>query len=233
MKDKKWEVSFLDANRNKCDIDFEITYRNGYKEFTMSGDCAGCLGQCDERIKARTTTQKNLLELWDQYHLNGKKELPEDIEDYVEELIESIQEEEEERKGESLSDLTDTQLVNLIEEKIGYTGRDGELAAAFVKILYLCENDLEDIDINDNHSTIQGVDYIAGDDDEMDNEWDDYLERYIDECLEIPDYIEHYFDREKWKDDAKIDGRGHSLNSYNGCEESMKINGTWYYAYRN
>jgi len=55
-------------------------------------------------------------------------------------------------------------------------------------------------------------------DDEADILWDEYLENYIDECLEIPEHLEFYFDREAWKSDAKMDGRGHSLSGYDGCE---------------
>ena len=237
----KWNISFLDANRNKCDIEIEISDRNAYKELTMHGQCAGHSGQCDDSIKGRTITQKNLLKLWDQYHLNGcfgnKKDLPEDIEDFIENLVETIKEEEEIREGESLYDLTDTQLIELIEEKIGYTGRDGELGAAFVKMFSLCENDLEDIDIDKNRCSIQGVDYLAGSDDEMDEEWNEGLGNCIDECMiihysvgkEIPSHIEMYFDRERWKDDARVDGRAHTLNHYDGCEYEMEINGTSYY----
>ena len=55
-------------------------------------------------------------------------------------------------------------------------------------------------------------------DDEADVLWDEYLDSYIDDCLEIPESIEPYFDRDAWKSDAQMDGRGHSLSSYDGCE---------------
>ena len=55
-------------------------------------------------------------------------------------------------------------------------------------------------------------------DDEADVLWEEQLDSYIDECLEIPESIVPYFDREKWIDDAKIDGRGHILSGYDGCE---------------
>lgn len=34
-------------------------------------------------------------------------------------------------------------------------------------------------------------------------------------------------------DAISADGRGHFLSSYDGCENEEKINGTWYYIYRN
>ncbi len=123
-------------------------------------------------------------------------------------------------------------LLELIEKEAGFTGRDAELCAAFVYIFDLSEDDLQDIEINDTNCVIQGDDYVAGDDEEMDELWDEDLDNYIDECLEIPKNIEMYFDREHWKKDARVDGRGHSLNRYDGNEDKHKINDTWYFAYR-
>jgi len=34
----------------------------------------------------------------------------------------------------------------------------------------------------------------------------------------MPKFTQFYFDDEKWKNDARMDGRGHSLSSYDGCE---------------
>jgi len=41
-----------------------------------------------------------------------------------------------------------------------------------------------------------------------------------------------YFDDEKWKRDARIDGRAHSLSRYDGNEDDQEINGVTYYIYR-
>ena len=46
-------VSFKDANGNKWDIECEITYRNGYAEYTMSGQS----GQCQDSIKPEGDNQ--------------------------------------------------------------------------------------------------------------------------------------------------------------------------------
>jgi hypothetical protein len=71
-------------------------------------------------------------------------------------------------------------------------------------------------------------------DEEADEEWERQLDNYLDECIypELPDNIRNYFDDEKWKDDARFDGRGHSISSYDGEENEQKINGTDYYIYR-
>jgi len=66
-------------------------------------------------------------------------------------------------------------------------------------------------------------DYAIGTDDEAEYAWEESLDSYIDECIapELPDHFMSYFDEEKWKHDARIDGRGHSLSGYDGCEMSI------------
>ena len=75
-------------------------------------------------------------------------------------------------------------------------------------------------------------DYLVLTDSEADNMEDSLLDNYIDECLEIPDNIRPYFDEEKWKRDARMDGRGHIISSYDGCEYEETVEGTTYYIYR-
>ena len=56
---------------------------------------------------------------------------------------------------------------------------------------------------------------------EADTAWDESLDSYLDDCIlpELPEEVQRYFDREAWKRDARMDGRGHCLNSYDGSEE--------------
>ena len=71
--------------------------------------------------------------------------------------------------------------------------------------------------------------YCVGTDDEADVAWLASLESYIEECIEpelnfdklgsLGDYVK--FDREMWLRDAKMDGRGHSLSSYDGEENEQ------------
>lgn len=76
--------------------------------------------------------------------------------------------------------------------------------------------------------------YLVLEDYEADEEWDDQLEDYIDDLIlpEIPEHYRNYFDRERWKDDARYDGRGHVLALYDGCEEEIEIEDETYYIYR-
>ena len=68
----------------------------------------------------------------------------------------------------------------------------------------------------------------------MDDEWDQDLDSYLDECVlsDLHETVRRYFDEDAWKSDARIDGRGHSLNRYNGGELEQKWNDEWYYAYQ-
>jgi len=79
-----------------------------------------------------------------------------------------------------------------------------------------------------------GGEYLVLTDDEAEEKWNEALDNYIDECIfpELPESFRFYFDYEKWKSDAKMDGRGHSLSSYDGEEHEERINGIDFYIYR-
>lgn len=79
-----------------------------------------------------------------------------------------------------------------------------------------------------------GAEYAVLDDEDADAAWDESLDSYLDECVlpELPETAQQYFDRDAWKRDAKFDGRGHALNSYDGGEDEYRIDGEWYYVYR-
>lgn len=76
--------------------------------------------------------------------------------------------------------------------------------------------------------------YLVLTDDEADEKWDEELDRYIEDCLDIPENLRFYFDDEKWKSDAKMDGRGHALSGYDGNENEVtdELSGDVYYIYR-
>lgn len=77
------------------------------------------------------------------------------------------------------------------------------------------------------------LEYLVLTDEEADEKWDEYAEEYIDEMIRpLPEFAQNYFDREMWKRDARMDGRGASLSSYDGAENEAEIDGTWYYIYR-
>lgn len=65
--------------------------------------------------------------------------------------------------------------------------------------------------------------YLVVTDEEADKAWDENLESYIDDCMEIPDHVKPYFDREAWKKDARMDGRGHCLSGYDLSERQVEV----------
>ena len=94
--------------------------------------------------------------------------------------------------------------------------------------------EVEEVTWSDDNFEANGCEYMVLTDDEADQKWDEYLDSYLDECVlpELPESAQHYFDRESWKYDARMDGRGHSLSSYDGCEYDAEADGETYYIYR-
>lgn len=292
----KQNISFVDKTGSKVIANVEITFRNGYAEFSMSGQYKGSSGQCFESVKPANKAQAELLAFWKQWHLNGthagtekqevflatkenawkkakakgvshydwacsilKKKrlltdkykgkpykyghgwilrpLPSNVNEILTGILNRIKEGEEKRRDKEpdLSAMDDQELIDHIESNTEFTGRDAELCAAFVRMFDLSAADLGNIEIEDTRATIQGTEYIAGDNAEMDVEWEKDLENVLDDCI-LPEaklgQYERYFDREQWIEDAKQDGRGHSLNRWDGSEEEAKINETYYYAYQ-
>lgn len=86
----------------------------------------------------------------------------------------------------------------------------------------------------DNTYNYSNQEYLVLTDEEADEEEDRQLDNYIEECVlcEIPNNLRGYFDDEAFKKDAKMDGRGHILSTYDGCEYEEEVNDTYYYIYR-
>ena len=93
---------------------------------------------------------------------------------------------------------------------------------------------IEETTYNDNIFEAEGSEWLVVTDEEADDLWEESLDSYLEDCVypELPDNMQNYFDDEKWKQDAKIDGRGHSLNRYDGSEYSEKVNDTYYFIYQ-
>lgn len=157
-------------------------------------------------------------------------DLPEDIEDLVDELFTDIEEEEENKKDTKVEDFD----IEDIEEELGEVDTDVERVYAIATMFDLTLSELSDIDIDGTRVCVQGIDYLFGTDNEMDDEWEESLDNYLSECVypDLKGSLSNYFDEDAWKSDAKLDGRAHSLNHYDGGEESIEVGGTWYYAYR-
>lgn len=95
-----------------------------------------------------------------------------------------------------------------------------------------CQNNLTQIEEYDEDNYDNN--YMVLTDEEADEKWEESLNSYLDDCIypELPDNMKNYFDDEKWKRDARYDGRGHSLSSYDGNENEETIGDTTCYIYR-
>ena len=145
--------------------------------------------------------------------------------------------------GQVLSDLAEEMGSTLFEMAATYFETGSEEA----RKLALCESlgydpwdvEWDSSDMMYGHGEsfkVDGMEYVVLTDSEADEAWDASLDSYIEECL-LPEIgsdhpLAMYFDEEKWKRDAKLDGRGHSLGHYDGCEHEVKLNGEWYAIYR-
>ena len=98
------------------------------------------------------------------------------------------------------------------------------------------ECDVTDIvEEDDTRFSLGRKEYLVMTDEEADAAWEQALDSYIDDCiLDGKDgVLAQYFDRDAWKRDARFDGRGHSLSSYDGDEHEIRLeDGTYLYIYR-
>ena len=100
------------------------------------------------------------------------------------------------------------------------------------KIIALME--VADLEWDESEKAIDDCDYYVYTEEEADKAFEEAIDNYIDECVlsEIPPQYRNYFDRDAFMKDCKMDGRGHSLSSYDGSEESIIVLNTEYFIYR-
>lgn len=136
-------------------------------------------------------------------------------------------------------------IVALEDEVIVYEGNEEEAIKGFLADIEGTEE--ADIDANfeiycsNNLTEVEPIEddeerdnYMVLTDEEADQKWDNYLDSYIEEIIlhKLPEQYRNYFDDERWKEDARMDGRGHSLGYYDGCENEQSVNGETFYIYR-
>lgn len=108
-----------------------------------------------------------------------------------------------------------------------------ERVQALAQHLGVKASEITVIDEQENYE-VDGNEYRVLTDSEADEANDESIQNYIDECIlpELPEQYQSYFDDEAFMRDARMDGRGHNLNYYDGTEYEEQINGTWYYIYQ-
>ncbi len=100
---------------------------------------------------------------------------------------------------------------------------DEERRAALAMELASDIDEVEEVDYapgRDNVFRVGDAEYRVLTDGEADEAWDQELEWFMDEFLlqGVHERVHCYFDRDRCKDDLRIDGRGHCLSRYDGCE---------------
>lgn len=87
---------------------------------------------------------------------------------------------------------------------------------------------------DDDYIEVDGEEYYSLTDSEADDKFEEYLDNYIEDIIlpDVPQHLRNYFDDERWKDDARDDGRGHSLAHYDGHENEETIGDETFYIYR-
>jgi hypothetical protein len=90
------------------------------------------------------------------------------------------------------------------------------------------------IDEGDGYYSYGNQEYTVYTDSEADAVWEEKLDEYIEERIlpNIPEDFRNYFDDDAWKQDAIIEGRGHTLSLYDGDESEIEYKGVVYYIYR-
>lgn len=220
----RWHLNYLHAGTKEQE---EALKNADHKIEWYDNEC--------EYLKSKWLLIVKHPETWEDYKYwtaRLTEELPVDLWQKVEDLMDTIAEE------EANEDEIVTKDTKFTEEELKEMSYDDEDKAIALAILYsVRKKDLLDWSAitNDrgNYWTIYWTEYLFGTDDEMDREWDEALESYIDDCI-LPwlNGYWQYFDNESWKDDVKMDWRWNTLNRYDGSEDDITYGWIIYYSYQ-
>ena len=142
MENMKKEIIFIDAEGHKVSADIEITHRNGYPEFTMSGRLTGGCGQVFDGVKPANTAQEEIITAWKAYHLKDVSTVA-GFRENIDRIIKDIEDAEARRKAgkEPLSG-DDAILADMAEEGI----QEDMLDAVKAYIYLFTPDDLRDFE---------------------------------------------------------------------------------------
>lgn len=211
------KITFVDKKHQLINLKIK---NDGY--FSISGDMGYGAGQIYKHIDPRTTDQETLLITWKMHHLEQMDE--ESFRDVLD-LCASIEAESNEYR--------DRQITEDDSELFEHFNRP-DAVHALCLMLEACVKDIETIEEDRYKITVCGIEYLCGDDYEMDEEYEAYLVNYIDECVlrEIPECYRQYFDTDKFIADCSYDGRANELNRWDGSELEYTLGDDTFYAYR-
>lgn len=122
-----------------------------------------------------------------------------------------------------------------------YDDKTEEEKKVIALAMHLCDGLYDDLTeeekqekIEEAQEAIEDGDYEVMTDIEADDRWEEELDGYLQECIypDLPENMRYYFDDEKWKQNARYDGRGHSISRYDGEEHEQRVGSDVFYIYR-
>jgi hypothetical protein len=63
-------TKFKDANDKLFEVSIELSYKNDLPVLSITGEGDGSMGQCVDHIKPLNQSQKDLIQIWNEHHLN-------------------------------------------------------------------------------------------------------------------------------------------------------------------
>ena len=132
MENYKNTIEFIDEAKRRAIVDIEITNRNKYPEFTMSGRYEGSWGQCLDSVKPKGLYQTQLIELWHDYHLKNVSSVH-CFKDNLVALINNIEAQEKEREENDKT--TEEEKLSQMMEEYGIDEDEKEACEAYISIM--------------------------------------------------------------------------------------------------
>lgn len=140
METIKKNIEFVDANNHRARVQVEITTRNGYPEFTMSGQYLGGYGQVIDGIKPANEAQKELVNLHKKYHLKDVSKMH-NFKEHLEGILARVEYEETHKEDKKLEG-DEAILESMSQEGIA----EDSLNAVKAYIAIMGDDDLKDFE---------------------------------------------------------------------------------------
>ncbi len=144
MENLKRKIEFLDADGIRARLDVEITDRNGYPEFTVSGTYAGAGGQVIDSIKPANDYQSGLIALWKKYHLTNVSKVK-NFEESLSAYIDNIEAAEKTREAEAEEKKGDDAILAKMKEE-GIADDMLEAVKAYISLGIESDDDIKDFE---------------------------------------------------------------------------------------
>lgn len=226
--------NFTDANKNLVSV--EYTFERDYNSFI--GEVDGHIGQCDESIKPANNLQRELLKLWNTYHLKNESCI---------ELVQALANKFTKLQSKSfIKNKTDDQVYSFFKNDINFTNYEHEELLQIIALARLLEEEgfiiTKDLLIRNNveglYVTIGGREYIVGNSEQCEEEARENISNNLADYLGLNETqwqaISGYFDEDAFIND-NLDV-ANELNRYDSSEDFIEVDtvhgGASYYLYR-